>query len=117
MVLLGDEAQVDARFSSFGDSANLDARWVHSLRRTYDTLGNHCWTHPMDLLGELVMWNLISVHLETMLGLVQNRCTVCVKRTIAHKLFWTHPMDLLGDIGHVESRFKSFGDSGSVSAR
>jgi hypothetical protein len=26
IVLLGDEAQVDASFSSFGDSANLDAR-------------------------------------------------------------------------------------------
>jgi hypothetical protein len=26
MVLLGDEAQVDARFILFGDSANLDAR-------------------------------------------------------------------------------------------
>jgi hypothetical protein len=26
MVLLGDEAQVEARFSPFGDNANLDAR-------------------------------------------------------------------------------------------
>jgi hypothetical protein len=26
MLLLGDEAQVDARFILFGDSANLDAR-------------------------------------------------------------------------------------------
>jgi hypothetical protein len=26
MVLLGDEAQVQARFCPFGDSANLDAR-------------------------------------------------------------------------------------------
>jgi hypothetical protein len=26
IVLLGDEAQVDARFILFGDSANLDAR-------------------------------------------------------------------------------------------
>ena len=26
MVLLGDEAQMEARFSPFGDSANLDAR-------------------------------------------------------------------------------------------
>jgi hypothetical protein len=26
VVLLGDEAQVEARLSSFGDSANLDAR-------------------------------------------------------------------------------------------
>jgi hypothetical protein len=35
MVLLGDEAQVEARFGPFGDSAILDARYVHSLRRTY----------------------------------------------------------------------------------
>ena len=26
MVLLGDEAQVEARFGQFGDSANLDSR-------------------------------------------------------------------------------------------
>ena len=32
MVPLGDEAQVEARFGPFGDSANLDARLVHSLR-------------------------------------------------------------------------------------
>jgi hypothetical protein len=30
----------------------------------------------------------------------------------AQKSFWMHPMDLLGDIGHVESRFNPFGDSG-----
>ena len=41
MVLLGDEAQVDARFGLFGDSANLDARLVHGLCRTYQRLGNH----------------------------------------------------------------------------
>jgi len=29
MVLLGDEAQLEARFGPLGDSANLDARWVH----------------------------------------------------------------------------------------
>ena len=32
MVLLGDEAQVDARFGLFGESANLDASFVHGLR-------------------------------------------------------------------------------------
>jgi hypothetical protein len=31
MVLLGDEAQVDARLGLFGDSANLDARLVQSF--------------------------------------------------------------------------------------
>jgi hypothetical protein len=41
MVLLGDEAQVKACLGSFGDSANLDIRLVHSLRRMYDRLRNH----------------------------------------------------------------------------
>ena len=39
-----------------------------------------------------VMRNLISVHLETVLVLVQDRHTVCTKRTVG----W-HPMVLLGD--------------------
>ena len=33
MVLLGDEAQVQALFGLFRDSTSLDARWVHGLRR------------------------------------------------------------------------------------
>jgi hypothetical protein len=35
MGLLGDKAQVEARFGPFGDSATLNARLVHGLRRTY----------------------------------------------------------------------------------
>jgi hypothetical protein len=34
MALLGDEAQVEAGFRPFGDSANLDARYVDGLRQT-----------------------------------------------------------------------------------
>ena len=41
MVPLGYEAQVEGRFGSFGESANLDARYVHGLRRTYYWLENH----------------------------------------------------------------------------
>ena len=37
---LGDEAQVEARFGLFGDSANLDARLGHGSRRAYHRLGN-----------------------------------------------------------------------------
>ena len=40
MVLLAKEAQVEARFGLFGDSANLDARYVHNLYETYHMLGN-----------------------------------------------------------------------------
>jgi hypothetical protein len=41
MVPLGDEAQVEARFGLFGDSANLGARYMHGLRQTYHRLGYH----------------------------------------------------------------------------
>jgi hypothetical protein len=41
MVLLRDEAHVEARFGLFRDSANLDARSVHGLRRTYHRLKNY----------------------------------------------------------------------------
>jgi hypothetical protein len=41
MVLIGNKAQVEARFGLFGDSANLDVREVHCLLRTYHMLGNH----------------------------------------------------------------------------
>jgi hypothetical protein len=41
MILLGDEGQVIARLSPFGDSGNLDARKVHGSRRMYHRLRNH----------------------------------------------------------------------------
>jgi hypothetical protein len=31
MVLLGDEAQLEARFKLFRHSANLDTSWMHGL--------------------------------------------------------------------------------------
>jgi hypothetical protein len=43
MVLLGYKAQLEARFGPFGDSANVDARYVHGLRRMYHRLGSHFW--------------------------------------------------------------------------
>jgi delta-aminolevulinic acid dehydratase/porphobilinogen synthase len=66
MVLLGYEAQPDAHFGPFRDSANLDTRSVHCLRRTYHR----------------DMWNLVSFHLETVLVSVQDRCMVCAKCAI-----------------------------------
>jgi hypothetical protein len=53
MVLLGFEAQVKARFSPFGDSANLDTRKVDSLRQMYHWLEKSFLTHPMELLGDM----------------------------------------------------------------
>jgi hypothetical protein len=38
MALVGDEAQVEACFSLFGDSANLNTRQVNGLPQTYHRL-------------------------------------------------------------------------------
>jgi len=56
------------------------------------------------------MWNVDSVCLEAVLVSVQDRCTVCAKRTIGSETFWTHPMVLLGDEAQVDARFGLFGD-------
>ena len=63
------------------------------------------------------MWNVDSVRLEAVLVSVQDRCTVCAKRTIGSETFWTHLMVLLGDVGEVEARFNLFGDSVNLDKR
>ena len=40
------------------------------------------WTHPMELLGDVGHVEARSVRLEMVLVLVQDRCTVCAKRSI-----------------------------------
>jgi hypothetical protein len=91
MELLGDEAQVEARFSPFGDSANIGARQVHDLRRTYHRLRNHFGCIRWNSLVTWVMWNLVSVHLDKVLVSVQDRCMVCAKRTIGSEMILDTP--------------------------
>ena len=69
-VLLGDKAQVEASFGPFGDSANLDARSVHGLCRTYHRFGKSFWTHPMELLIDVGHVESRLVHLEIVLVLM-----------------------------------------------
>jgi hypothetical protein len=40
MVLLGEEAQLEARFGLFRNIAKHEARLVHGLHRMYHRLGN-----------------------------------------------------------------------------
>jgi hypothetical protein len=66
------------------------------------------------------MWvisNLVSVYLEVVYVLVQDKCTICAKHTIGSKLFWTHPMVLRGEEAQVEAHFGPFGDSANLVAR
>jgi hypothetical protein len=61
MGLLGDEAQVDARFGPFGDSATIDARLVHGLRRTYRRLRNSIGGTRWNSYVTWVMGNLVLI--------------------------------------------------------
>ena len=52
MVLLGDEAQLEARFGLFGDSASLDARSVHGCAER--TIGSEIVLDaPDELLADM----------------------------------------------------------------
>ena len=61
------------------------------------------------------MWNLVSVHLETVLVSVQDRCLICNEHTIGSEIISDAPNLHLGEVGHVESRFGLLG--ASVGAR
>jgi hypothetical protein len=63
------------------------------------------------------MWNLVSVHLETVLVSVQDRCMVCTERTIRLEIILDTPDRTLGDVGHAESHFGLFIYSVSIGAR
>ena len=64
MVLLGDEAQLEARFALFGDSANLEARSVPGLRRTYHRHENHFGRNRWYSYVTWLKWKLVLLHLE-----------------------------------------------------
>ena len=64
-----------------------------------------------------VTWNLVSVHLETMLLSVQDRCTVCAKCIIGSEIIIDDQMVLLSNVAQMEARFGLFGDSANLNAR
>jgi hypothetical protein len=86
MVLQGDKAQVKGHFGPFGGSANLDARLVHGFASNVPWARKSFWTQLMERLGDvghvdshfLLFWRLLVS--------VQDRCTVCAKRTIGSEI-------------------------------
>ena len=51
----------------------------------------------MELLSDMVLWNLVLVRLEIVLVSVKDRSTVCAKRTIGLNIVFNTPRVLLGD--------------------
>jgi hypothetical protein len=60
------------------------------------------------------MWNLVSVRLETVLVSVQDRCTICTKRSIGSEIVLDTTMVLQGNEAQVEARFSLFGYSANL---
>jgi hypothetical protein len=91
MEFLDDEAQGKARFGPFGDSANLDARYVIGLRRTYHRVRNHfrCtqWDSKVMRLKQKLIFSLFgdSANLDA------RHCTVCTEHTIGSEIVLDAP--------------------------
>ena len=77
---------MEAHFSLFGDSVNLDTRQVHGLRQIHYGLRNHFGITPWYSDVMWVKWILVSLHLEILLVSTQDRGTVCTERTIGLKI-------------------------------
>jgi hypothetical protein len=60
----------------------------------------------MELLGEWVMWNLVSVHLEKVSVSLQYRCTVCAEHTIGSKIVLDAPVGTPRGRGSSGSSFQ-----------
>ena len=59
----------------------------------------------------------VSARLEMVLVSVQDRCTICAKRTIGLETVLDALMVLLGDEAQVQTHFGVFRDSASLDAR
>ena len=67
--------------------------------------------------GEAHVEYLVSVNLEIVLILTQDRCTVCAKRTIGSEIVLDIMMVLLRDEAQVDVCLVLFGDSAKLDAR
>jgi hypothetical protein len=63
-----------------------------------------------------VIWNLVSVHFETVLVSLQDRCMVCAKYTIGSEIILDAPDGPPGDKAQLEARFSPFGYSANLDA-
>ena len=109
--------QVESQFFPFGDSVSVGARWVHCLRQTYHQLRNHFGRTRSYHKVTGLKWKVVSVLLEIVLILTQDRGTVCVEHTNGSKIIFEHPLVLRSDEAQVKARFGPFGDSANLDTR
>jgi hypothetical protein len=91
MELLGDVALVESHFGSFRDGVSVRARQVHSLCQMYHRLRNSFGRTRWYTKLMRLKWKLVSVHLEIVLILMQDRCIVFDERTIGLEIILDSP--------------------------
>jgi hypothetical protein len=69
----------------------MGARFVLNIPQAQESF----WTHPMEVLGDVGMSNLVLDCLETVLLSVQDRCMVWAKHTIGLEIIWDAPYGTL----------------------
>ena len=91
MELLGDVCNVECHLFPVGDCVSVGARLVYGLRQTYHRLRNLFGrTRGYSKVSRL-KWKLVSVQLEIVLDLTQDRCTVCAKCTKGSEIILDAP--------------------------
>ena len=90
MVLLRDEAQVEAHFGPLRDSNNLDTdRSTVCAKRTIGL--EIILTHPMVLLGDEAQVQAHFGPFRDCANLVADKCMVCAERTIGSEIILDAP--------------------------
>jgi hypothetical protein len=79
---------VESHFSPFRDSVNIGARLVPSLRQTYHRHRNRFGCTQWYSKVMRLKWKLDSVHLEIVLIMTLDRCTVCTERTMGSEIIF-----------------------------
>ena len=72
----------------------------------------------MELLGDMgLVESCFGPFGDIVLVSVEDRCTVCAKRTIGSDIVFNAPMVLLGDEAQVEAHFGTFGHRANLDTR
>jgi hypothetical protein len=64
---------------------------LHGLRQTYHRLRNRLGCTQWYSLVTMLKWKLVTVRLEMVINLMQDRCTVCAKHTIGLEIVLDTP--------------------------
>ena len=91
MELLRDVGLVESHFGPFGECVSVGARYMHGLRHTYRWLRNYFGRSRWYSYVMRLRLKLISVCLEIVQILMQDRCTVCPEHTKGSEIILDAP--------------------------